>query len=457
MKLRDLYHSVTFTSVVVTCVGMAPVALVALAYAPSLWVVAGSLGTGFVLALAGAEILLYRVHRSLRSLRLVDRRLVGGEPSTSSFGLGRLFSSRRGIDAMAEALQRRVDSLVRVRSEQDAILRSMVEGVIALDGEGRVRQVNQAALQLLAIGNRSIEDLPISQVVAHEEFLKCVSDGARDGEIRTSTVTLPGIQKRILAITASPLVEEEGVARGTLLVMHDVTRVRELENMRREFVANVSHELRTPITSIKGFAETLIDGAMHDPSLREKFLGIISRQAERLSSIFNDLLTLAKLEASGDDSGVLMERCNLRELVQRASDDCATRASARQKDIAVDVDSEWFVFANDNLVEQALVNLLDNAIKYSDPATPVRVEASRNGELTEIKVIDRGPGIEEVHLQRLFQRFYRVDHGRSRQLGGTGLGLAIVKHIAQAHGGKVNVASVVGEGSVFSFFLKAAS
>jgi two-component system phosphate regulon sensor histidine kinase PhoR len=252
------------------------------------------------------------------------------------------------------------------------------------------------------------------------------------------------------------MIEERSATPGTLFVVHDVTRVKKLENVRRDFVANVSHELRTPITSIKGFVETLDDGALEDPELSRKFLGIIGRQAERLNTILNDLLTLAKLEAGEDGAQVETERKNVRDLVRVALEDCARRAEEKEMQLRVDVADDLFIHANSSLVEQALVNLVDNAIKYSESGGSVWVEARNEGPLVEIRVVDNGPGIERSHLARLFERFYRIDQGRSRQLGGTGLGLAIVKHIAQVHGGRVGVTSVEGEGSTFSIFLRRA-
>jgi len=254
-------------------------------------------------------------------------------------------------------------------------------------------------------------------------------------------------------VYSSPLKEDDTPASGTLLVFHDTTRVHKLEAVRRDFVANVSHELRTPITSIKGFVETLIDGAMNEPESLKKFLAIIAKHADRLNAIFSDLLMLAQLEARDEDEELGLEPCSVAEMSQAAVEACALRASERQARVFVEIDDSLRVLGKSNLLEQALVNLIDNAIKYSDPHSSVTVCAHEEQGLVKVSVIDSGPGIEKHHLDRLFERFYRVDQGRSRQMGGTGLGLSIVKHIMQVHRGRVEVQSTPGKGSTFSLFL----
>jgi two-component system phosphate regulon sensor histidine kinase PhoR len=267
------------------------------------------------------------------------------------------------------------------------------------------------------------------------------------------TVSLGRSVERVLEIQAAPLQAAEGVEPGVLFVMYDITRIQRLESVRKDFVANVSHELRTPITSIKGFVETLLEGAKDDPEACERFLTIIARQADRLNSIFNDLLTLSRLEAGSDGVGIEMESRRLGDLVQGAVDDCIHRAREKGMTIEVIGDGECSVRAHATLLHQALVNLIDNAIKYSEANRPVLVKFCKGQDSVEIAVVDQGPGIEQRHLERLFERFYRVDQGRSRQLGGTGLGLSIVKHIVNVHGGRVSVESTVGLGSTFSVSL----
>ncbi len=239
---------------------------------------------------------------------------------------------------------------------------------------------------------------------------------------------------------------------GAVVVLNDVTRLKRLEAVRRDFVANVSHELKTPVTSIKGFAETLIDGAAEDPATRERFLRIIASQAERLIAIVSDLLVLSTLEA-GQGGGTPLEETDVCDIVHSAVEVCSVEANA--KNIALEVRCAGAVLAPANapLLEQAVVNLIDNAVKYSPAGSAVVVELQEASDQIAILVRDQGPGIARRHIPRLFERFYRVDSARSRDLGGTGLGLAIVKHVAQVHGGRVSVTSEVGRGSTFGLHL----
>ena len=236
--------------------------------------------------------------------------------------------------------------------------------------------------------------------------------------------------------------------------MNDVTRLRRLENVRRDFVANVSHEIRTPLTSIKGFVETLLDGAIENKEDTVSFLKIIAKQSNRLNSIIEDLLTLARLEEEGDRSKIDFDPIEIRRVVDGAVRVCIHASEKKHIEIKVECPSDLVVKVNYALLEQAVINLVDNAIKYSPEGSEIDISVSAdNSDQTVISVKDNGPGIEKKHLPRIFERFYRVDKARSRDLGGTGLGLAIVKHIAQVHSGRVDVHSTPGIGSNFFIYL----
>ena len=357
------------------------------------------------------------------------------------------------LNQMATSIEEQMQALSNVSAEQQAILGTMIEGVLVVDRQGYVRTINRAALSFLDVAGASAENRHFMELFMNTELQKFVSGALTSDTVEPITVTVGGAIDRILEVRAAPLLATEGVAPGVLFVMYDVTRIQRLESVRRDFVANVSHELRTPVTSIKGFVETLLDGAKDEPDSLNRFLAIIARQAERLNSIFNDLLTLARLEAAGGEATIEMEERRLADLIQAAVDDCGHRAAEKGMKIDIKSDGAHRVRANASLLQQALVNLIDNAIKYSEANRLVRIESRAAGKLVEVAIVDHGPGIEPKHLARLFERFYRVDQGRSRHLGGTGLGLSIVKHIAQVHGGKVGVESVVGTGSTFSLFL----
>jgi two-component system phosphate regulon sensor histidine kinase PhoR len=236
--------------------------------------------------------------------------------------------------------------------------------------------------------------------------------------------------------------------------MNDISNVRRLETLRRDFVANVSHELKTPITSIKGFVETLLDGALDHRDDAERFLDIVAKQADRLGAIVEDLLSLAKIEQSEETANLDLHDAGVKSVLEAAIRNCEGLARERRVNVALDMaGTDVTADINPPLLEQAVTNLLDNAIKYSPPDRQVVVSAAaRNGEVT-IAVRDEGVGIEAEHVPRLFERFYRVDKARSRKLGGTGLGLAIVKHIVSAHRGRVEVQSTPGVGSTFTIHL----
>jgi two-component system phosphate regulon sensor histidine kinase PhoR len=236
---------------------------------------------------------------------------------------------------------------------------------------------------------------------------------------------------------------------GALIVLHDVTRLRHLEKIRRDFVANVSHELKTPITSIKGFVETLLHEQLEDKDNSLRFLGIILRQVNRLDAIIGDLLMLSRLERGSEEQTIGLQCESLAEVLRAAVEMCEKKAADKSMRLDVECPADLQADINAPLLEQAVTNLIDNAIKYSEASAAVRIAASHQGNEVVIRVQDQGCGIEAVHLPRLFERFYRVDRARSRELGGTGLGLAIVKHIVAAHRGSIRVESTVGRGSTF--------
>lgn len=260
-------------------------------------------------------------------------------------------------------------------------------------------------------------------------------------------------EERYCQVHGTLLNDEAGQPMGALVVLNDVTRLRQLENIRRDFIANVSHELKTPITSIQGFVETLRHGTIADPADAARFLDIVDRHAKRLDAILEDLLTLSRLESNGKPSRLALEEKPVMDILEDAVQTCAIKISNKQIAVKLTCPEGLSVQVNSLLLEQALINLLDNAVKYSDPSSEVSIEVTPSPEELAIAVRDHGIGIASEHLPRLFERFYRVDKGRSRSLGGTGLGLAIVKHIAQAHGGRVSVESTLGTGSVFTICL----
>ena len=240
---------------------------------------------------------------------------------------------------------------------------------------------------------------------------------------------------------------------GALIILHDMTRLRHLENVRRDFVDNVSHELKTPITAIKGFVETLMEGPWDDQQTALRFLGIVLRQTDRLDAIIDDLLSLSRIERAAEEQTIPLEMAGVADVLHSAAEMCETKAAEKNVTVVVNCPPGLAARINAPLLEQAVVNLIDNAVKCSPAGTSVRIDAEGAENGTVIRVSDQGCGIPSEHLSRLFERFYRVDKARSRELGGTGLGLAIVKHIVAAHRGIVRVQSTVGKGSSFTIHL----
>jgi two-component system phosphate regulon sensor histidine kinase PhoR len=359
------------------------------------------------------------------------------------------------LNEMAEQMQRRILAMTRQASEQQAVLASMVEGVLAVDTEHRIISMNRAATALLGNPPGESAGRSLQEVVRSAELRRLINHTLLSAAPVEGDVVMRGDPDRVLQANGTALRDAQERGIGAVIVLNDVTRYRQLESMRRDFVANVSHELKTPITSIKGFIETLLDGALENRDEAQRFLQIIAKQSDRLNAIIEDLLNLSKIEQSEESGDLPLESTRLRSLLEAAWHDCQATAVQRQVRVLLECGAEVEAKINPPLMEQALVNLLQNAIKYSDQGGEVQLRAAQdNGEMV-ISVSDRGCGIPSEHLSRIFERFYRVDRARSRKLGGTGLGLSIVKHIVQAHHGSVLVESKPGEGSTFSIRIPA--
>jgi two-component system phosphate regulon sensor histidine kinase PhoR len=357
------------------------------------------------------------------------------------------------MNQMAAQLRERIDTIMRQRNEIETMLSSMIEGVIAVDTEERIISMNLAASEMLSCNVAQVQGRSMQEAVRNTVLQQFVTEALGSEDPMEKDIVLHSDGERIVNAHGTLLRDADGNRVGALIVLNDVTRLWRLENVRREFVANVSHEIRTPITAIKGFVETLRDGAINNPQDAERFLGIVEKHVDRLEEIIADLLSLSRIEKEAEKEEIILQKAPIKDVLQSAVQVCEVKAAPKR--IRFEVSCEENVVANINrpLLEQALVNLLDNAIKYSDEGGMVQVKATQADSEIIMSVRDYGCGIDKAHLPRLFERFYRVDKARSRQLGGTGLGLAIVKHIAQAHGGQISVESTPEEGSVFTIHL----
>ncbi len=363
----------------------------------------------------------------------------------------------RTMNDLAAQLDARLSDVLQQKNEREAILSSMVEGLVAIDDQQRIISLNHAAARLFECDPEGAVGRTLQEVVRNVELHQLTTDVLARSESLFRELTMTGRDGQLRLLHAQGTVLREGRDRllGAVIVLHDVTRLNKLEQVRRDFVANVSHELRTPVTSIKGFVETLLDGALRDPDHAERFLRIVAVQADRLNSIIEDLLTLARIEQEVEKVEVVLQPGRVAEVLEAAVNTCRLKADEQHVRLDIQCDPNLNACINAALLEQAVVNLVDNAVKYSPANASVRLTARGDAEGVLIQVQDQGFGIAEEHLSRIFERFYRVDRARSRELGGTGLGLAIVKHIAQAHGGRADVESTVGEGSIFSIRLPA--
>lgn len=382
--------------------------------------------------------------------RLAEGELAHRLPIPDSEELGGLAES---LNRMAAQLESRLQTVVSQRNQLEAVLSSMLEGVIAVSRDERIISINQAAAKWFDIDPEKVRGRSIPEAIRNLAIQEFATRALKSRASVEEDITVYRNGERVLNIKSAPLLEVGPEPAGMLIVFSDVTQLRRLEDMRRDFVANVSHEIKTPLTAIKGFVETLHQNTDATPEEAGRFLGIISKHVDRLNTIIEDLLMLSRIENEGERGDLKREKTRLHLIFQNALQICRPQADEKRIRIELGGDEELSAMVDPVLFEQAMVNLLDNAVKYSDPAKTVRILARTVDHEIQIQVQDHGIGIEKKHLPRLFERFYRVDKARSRAAGGTGLGLAIVKHIAQAHGGHVTVESRLGEGSLFTIHL----
>jgi len=357
---------------------------------------------------------------------------------------------RREVERLREDARSAANRAV---SRQRALFDSMVEGLLLLDAAGRVQLANRRVVEFFDLGSDIIGRTVLEATRSHE-LAELSASAAQAGQLTSQTLRLPGTQERHVEVNAAPITDTGGGHEGLLIVLHDVSRLRQLEKTRQEFVANVSHELRTPLSLIKGYTETLLDESVKEPAVVEKFLRTIDRNARRLQLLIEDLLAISALESGRVQMD--LQALHLPELVNAVVEDHQPAAAGRGVRLRIEV-RDVRVRADRERLHQVFGNLIDNAIKYGRADGQVSITARLlPDEKVEVCVADDGPGISSDALGRIFERFYRVDKARSRDQGGTGLGLSIVKHIVQAHGGRVWAESELGRGTRIFFTLTGA-
>jgi two-component system, OmpR family, phosphate regulon sensor histidine kinase PhoR len=407
-----------------------------------------------ILALAGGISMLWFHNLTARINRLkrFSRRVAAGDfrPLPADLRRDELADLTVALNETAAKLEINIADLTNEKNQSAAILRSMAEGVAVISVNQRLSFCNEAFLAALSI-EKAWLDRPIAEVIPQVGLLNAAREVLSGSDTVRSELVVGTIRTKSFAVTAAPVRSSSSPA-GAVMVLHDITELRRLERARRDFVANVSHEFRTPLTAIQGFADTLLGGALEDVQNRERFLEIIRSNAERLSRLTNDLLRLSQIEAG--QLQLNFHSVSLPEIIDPCVENI--RIQAEQKGILIDTECNESlppVHGDCHALQEILQNILDNAVRYTPTGGKIQVRASRTPEFAVIRVEDTGIGIPKEHQGRIFERFYRADTARSRELGGTGLGLSIAKHLVEIHGGHIDVESEVGKGSTFSVYL----
>jgi two-component system phosphate regulon sensor histidine kinase PhoR len=392
-----------------------------------------------------------RTTRPILEMREVARKVAGG-----------VLAARAGIPAgpelgglatdlnhMAAQLETRLRELTAEKSELSAILSSMSDGVLVVNSQGKISLINDVLQRQFQLRDE-VRGRTILEVFHNASLDEMVKAAAVQDDLPSRELAFSHIGEHLFDVKTAALRGAGDAFHGIVIVFHDITRIKQLENLRREFVANVSHELRTPLSIVKGYVETLLEPNPPDAENTRKFLQTIQKHSARLETLIDDLLTISSLESQ--QAQLNIESISLRATVEAVLGDLESQVKAREMEFRLNLPGTLpRLKADPQRLHQVLFNLLDNAIKYTPPKGQITVSARETGGEIECSVADNGPGIAAEHLPRVFERFYRVDKARSRELGGTGLGLAIVKHIVQAHGGRVWAESQVGKGSAFYF------
>ncbi len=422
-------------------------------------VVGGAAVVAVLMSLALSARLARKWKRPLRALIAAADKLGEGNGGQRVFTEGQeeIGELVRTFNRMSEQLDGRIARLEEDRQQLSTILSGMVEGVVALDAGQRILYANERATQLLGLPSQTPVGRRLWEVVRQRPLLDVVQRALDSSEPQREELGWSGSSMRSLTVHAARLPGPP--PRGAVLVLHDTTELRRLERLRQEFVANVSHELKTPLSVIKVCVETLLDGAIDDPQHRVQFLEQLDSQSNRLHALILDLLSLARVE-SGEEL-FDFQSLSVSEIVQACLERHRPRAEAKEQILEMAPPAGepaasaagLSVWADEEALEQIVDNLLDNAVKYTPSGGRIEVRWRREGEQVCLEVADNGIGIPPSDLPRIFERFYRVDKARSREMGGTGLGLSIVKHLAQAMHGSVRAASVPGQGTTFTVCL----
>jgi two-component system phosphate regulon sensor histidine kinase PhoR len=419
--------------------------------------VAWSLVIGVVLAAILGAWMARRVTGPLSRLTNVAKAYAKGDMTAQAQGapIQEVHELAEALNRMAHAIREHIDELTTGRNQATAILESMAEGVIAVDGQGRILLINPSATLLLGMTKLDAAGQSLFEAVRHHEAQALVKLVLRERRRVTKDLTMFQPEERMLRLHGVPCQGGGPSGPRAVLVIQDVTESNRFEQLRKEFVANVSHELKSPLTSIRGLTETLLGGALSDPANNRRFVKLIDGDAARLSRLIDDLLALSQIESQAVP--LTLAVVELKPVVESVLASLQPAIVQRRLKVMLELPANVAVRADPDRLRQVLFNLVDNAIKYNKEGGRITLSAVREGSMANVIVADTGIGIPKNDLSRIFERFYRVDKARSRELGGTGLGLSIVKHIVEAHGGSVSVESRLNQDSRFSFTIPLAA
>ncbi|AZR74450.1 hypothetical protein BBF96_14270 [Anoxybacter fermentans] len=418
----------------------------------------GRILVGFVLAFSIFFILVLRVSESItepiKKITDTAQKIAHGKlgERIHIYTRDEIGTLSRMFNMMAFQLEETIKKITNEKERLATILKNMADGLIALDAEKKVILLNPAAADIFGIKEEEARGKLLIEIIRNQQLTEAVQKAYEILEPVNTEISLYYPKEVILRAHLAPIIRNYDQIRGMVLIFTDITELRRLERLRSEFVSNVSHELKTPLTSIRGYVETLLEMELDDPSVIKCFLGVINRESQRLSRLIDDLLDLSRLEGKRHQK---LTPTRLEKVVENVISILAPEAEKKGIDLLVDIPENLpRVMGIEEQLNQVLINLVDNGIKYTPANGKVSISAEPEGDWVILKVADTGIGIPEEDIDRIFERFYRVDKARSRQMGGTGLGLSIVKHIVKGHGGEIEVESEVGKGTIFKVKLK---
>ncbi|ALC81995.1 MULTISPECIES: two-component system histidine kinase PnpS [Bacillus] len=419
------------------------------------WALAGGLGVALLILLFTGLKITSRYTTPIESATKVAMELARGNYDARTYEehMNETSMLSQSINILARNLQDMTRAQQMQQDRLQTLIENMGSGLILIDGRGYINLVNRAFKEQFQIQPETFLYHLYYEAFQHEEVIHLVEEIFMTESKAKRLIHLPfRIERRYFEVEGAPITGNNEEWKGIVLVFHDITEMSKLEQMRKDFVANVSHELKTPITSIKGFSETLLDGAMKDEKTLSHFLSIILKESDRLESLIHDLLELSKLEKQ--DFHLVAETCDIKEIINDVANILSYRAEEKGIDIVLELPEEQVEVEGDpHRLKQVFINLMSNAVAYTSEKGSVNVTLKQLKDKVIAQVADTGIGIKKEHIPRIFERFYRVDRARSRNSGGTGLGLAIVKHIIEIHGGRIDVESELGKGTIFTIEL----